>query len=98
MLTFINIIKSLKEELPLHRATYCRWYYIDNNTNIQLKVTSPSICDGYADIVARITLYAYGQVMFDKYITVDTDLNKLYEKLKKKIRTVNLQERIDLSK
>ena len=64
-----------------------KWYTIKYRYTYKLRIRKPSSFDNYVDVVARVTLFCNDMVLMDCLITVDTDLNKLCEKIKKKIIT-----------
>jgi len=85
--SFKNVLTSLQNTVPKLTLVQSKWYVLDNNSNIALRVSKPDPFSDYGDVIARITLFYQDKVTFDCLVTYDTDLNSLCEKIKKKIET-----------
>ena len=85
---YIDVLQALQESQIKLDLTKDIWYYVNGNPRCVLRVAKPNSFDSYADVVAKITLYYDNKMLWEVLITVDTDLEKFVEKLKKKISTV----------
>lgn len=92
MNSFKDVVKAVQNVAPTLDYVHSKWYIVNQNPHLQLKVSKPCPFDSYLDIVARVTLFNDNEVLFDALITVDADLNALCAKLKKKIETSEIKK------
>ena len=82
---FINF-KDLKHSLKKGLPEFIRLKNIINlvhkeDPNYVIHVAKPTNIDTYLDIVGKVTVYYKGTILFNRLIAIDTDLNKLNEKI-----------------
>lgn len=85
MNNFLNTVFTIKNIIPdiANLTSVC--YTVKDNSDYQLKIVKPNPFDNYLDVVAQITLLHKNKTVYNTLITINTDLNKLCEKLSQKI-------------
>ena len=65
----------------------CKHYMVCAKPSIYVSVMRPGAFDRYGDVVAEVKLYVDGKVVVHKLLTYETNLERFYRYLKKKIET-----------
>lgn len=86
MNSYKDVLKGLHNTVPRLTVVHSRWFVVNENTRCLIKLSQPNSFDSYMDIVARVTLFFDNKIIMDALITYNTDLDKLFEKLDRKIK------------
>lgn len=92
---FKDVLDTLKDTIPDLASVPCKRFIIPNNPKFNITVARPEPFNNYMDIVARVTLSNDSTVLWDVLITCDTNLTAFCDKIKKKIETNEIRERIE---
>lgn len=83
---FEDILTTLQNTVPKVDLERSRYYYIsEQKPHVSLRISRPSSFDNYGDILARVTLLNRDKIVLDNLITYNTDLEKFFEKVARKI-------------
>jgi hypothetical protein len=93
MNSILDVNKAIKNATTSLQLTKTIWYTVNNNPNISISIRKPEPFDNYLDVIARVTLYYDGAVVWDVLITLHSDLERFCDKLKKKIKTIEINQR-----